>query len=264
MPNISDMVSKVNRYGFIQANNYKVIFSGIVGATDTIIGNSGIRADGREIWNNRMSLSCDSVTVPGRSLSTNDFKTIGVSRELPYERLFSGDISMTFLFGRDMYERLVFETWMDNIINPINNRFNYYDNFKATADIILYDGTESPVYKARIEELYPKEIGAVELSNESSETAKQTINFAFRSYHPINIEVDGGDMSSVPYGMNDSSVFEAINSDSPFKNIIGDRVQAWAENGISTLEKYADSGRVVDRKITRQIFGGDYDRPFMP
>ena len=51
---------------------------------------------------------------------------------------------------------------------------------------------------------------------------------------------------------------------SPFKNIIGDRVQAWAENGISTLEKYADSGRVVDRKITRQIFGGDYDRPFMP
>jgi len=199
MPRITDMISKVNNYGVVQANNYRVIFSGIAGQADTVVGVPGGRSN--NTFDSRMSLSCESVSIPGRSLSSNEFKTIGVGREMPYERLFSGDIEMTFLFGKDMQERKIFENWMDIIIDKNTNRFEYYNKYIANIDIIMFDETETPIYKIQVLEAYPKLIGPILLSNESSDLAKQSITFAFRSYTPIDVsESNGGMMSTQPSG----------------------------------------------------------------
>lgn len=249
MSNINDMVTKVNRFGVVRGNNYRVTFSGIVGNADSVIGTPS----GSE-YSSRMSLSCESVSLPGRSLSTNEFKTIGVAREIPYERLFSGDVSMTFLFGRDMLERKIFETWMDFITNPINNRFSYYNEYIAEASIVLYDESDNPVYKVRIDEIYPKEISPVELSNDSSEISKQTINFAFRSYTPINTAV-GGSESIIPEGLNNvSGALDAALANigvgqgiySAGRDFLGDIMRS-----VETVEKYADDGAVVDRNFIK-------------
>jgi len=259
MPNISDMVAKVNRYGVVRQNNYKVVFSGLVGQSDSIIGSpDGANGSSSNNFDTRMSLSCDSVSLPGRSLSTNEFKTIGIAREVPYQQLFSGDIAMTFVFGKDMFERKVFETWMDYIINPINNRFKYYDDYVATVDIVMFDLTESPIYKAHIEEIYPKEIGPIELSNTGSDLAKQTITFSFRKYVPMDVS-QGGFGSTVPSGFNNISGFlGGLNPDVGSSNI-GLDVLNWIDRGRSTYEKYADSGAVVNRELrnfdVKNIFG---------
>ena len=247
MPNISDMVAKVNKFGFIQSNNYRIIFSGIVGQADEVVGAPSTSG----AWNNRMSLSCDNITVPGRSLSTSEFKTIGISRELPYERLYSGDISMTFLFGRDMLERKIFETWMDFICNPVTNRFSYYDDYTATADIILYDTTESPVYKVRVDEIFPKEISSVDLNNDSSELAKQTITFSFRSYIPIDVSVEG-ESSTTPEGLHNNSAWQTFaNGLGPFDNVVGADILNWVNSSTSYYEKFAEGGRVVEKLVSR-------------
>ena len=246
MSNINDMITKVNRYGIVSGNNYRVNFNGIVGSADEVVG----VPSGTE-YSSRMSLSCESVSLPGRSLSTNEFKTIGVARELPYERLYSGDISMTFLFGKDMLERKIFETWMDYITNPINNRFAYYDEYIAEASIVIFDETDSPVYKVNISEIFPKEISSVDLSNDSSEISKQTVNFAFRSYTPINIAF--GSDSNIPDGLNnisgslDESLTQLGVGQGQFK--VGNDFLSSIIGPTETLQKYAEDGRVVDRKL---------------
>ena len=45
MPKITDMIGKVNRYGVVQANNYRVMFGGIVGIEDAVIGTPGGNLD---------------------------------------------------------------------------------------------------------------------------------------------------------------------------------------------------------------------------
>jgi hypothetical protein len=256
MANISEMISKVNRYGVVQQNNYKVVFSGLVGQSDAVIGSPG----GLNNFDTRMSLSCDSVSIPGRSLSTNEFKTIGVGREVPYQQLFSGDLAMTFVFGKDMFERKVFETWMDYIVNPVNNRFKYYDDYVATVDVVMFDSTESPVYKAHVEEVYPKEIGPIELSNSGSDLARQTVTFSFRKYVPIDVsEANGGFGSSVPSGFNNVSSFLGSLNPNIGSSNIGSDVLDWVERGRQTYERYADSGSVVKRKLknfnVKNMFG---------
>jgi hypothetical protein len=244
MSKITDMIGKVNRYGIVQANNYRVVFSGIAGAEDTVIGSPGgiVEGSGKNNFNTRMSLSCESVTLPGRSLSTNPFKTIGIGIEVPYERLYSGDIEMTFLFGRDMQERKIFEKWMDKIINPNNNRFSYYNSYIADIDIIMFDESDEPIYKARIEEAYPKEIGAVALSNESSDLARQSITFSFKKYHPIDVSEEMGGMSSTePSGLSGR-----ISNDT--WNQIGSDFIGWLKRGTSTIEKYGHDGKVISRE----------------
>lgn len=248
MPKITDMIGKVNRYGIVQANNYRVVFGGIVGIEDTVIGTPGGNLEdsgsGKNNFNTRMSLSCESVSMPGRSLSTNPFKTIGVGIEVPYERLYSGDLEMTFLFGRDMQERKVFEKWMDNIINPDNNRFAYYKDYISDIDIIMFDEADKPIYKARIEEAYPKEIGAVSLSNDSSDLARQSITFSFKKYYPVDVSEEQGGMSSTePSGLNGRiSNLNSIGTD--FNG------NGWMKRGTSTIENYGHDGKVISRYIS--------------
>jgi len=236
------MISKINRYGYVCANNYRVVFSGIAGIGDQVIGSpagSSI-SDGTDkkkgLFDTRLSLSCESVTLPGRSLATNEFKTIGIGIEVPYERLFGGDIEMTFIFGKDMQERKIFESWMNTIISNTNNRFGYYDNYVAQADIILFDETDNPVYKSKIEEIYPKEIGAISLSNESSDLARQSITFSYKKYTPIDISLSNPSMS-------DTTPISRTNEEVIHRNI-QEKTTLHTHTKIKGGEKYAHDGAV--------------------
>ncbi len=266
---VTDMISKINRFGTVKGNKYKVIFGGIVGNADSVMGNLGVPLGGdlgttiresnleianpnitgkaspiiSDAFNSRFSLSCDSVNMPGRGLATSNHKTIGPSREMPYSRTYGGDVSMDFLLGKDMLERKTFETWLDKISNPKNNRFEYYDKYVCNCDILMFDELGTPVYKCRLEEVYPKEVGGIQLSNEGSDMAKQNVTLHYRKYVPMNL--DFGELSDVSDGLNSAS-----NTSRQFLDALGiddggaiDQLTRSRE----TFEKYGDDGRVVNK-----------------
>ena len=275
---VTDMISKISRFGTVKGNKYKVIFGGMVGNADSVMGKIGIPLGGdlatairgsnleianpditgkfspiiSDAFNSRFSLSCDSVNMPGRSMATSNFKTIGPSREMPYGKVYGGDISMTFLLGQDRLERKIFETWMDSISNPKNNRFKYYDDYVCNCDILMFDELGTPVYKSRLVEVYPKEVGAIQLSNEGGDMAKQNVTLHYRKYIPINL--DFGELSDVYDGLNSAS-----HTSRQFMDALGvddggvlDQLTRVRE----TFEKYGDDGRVVSKSFKSVGLGG--------
>lgn len=145
-----------------------------------------------DIISNNLNINdiwAESVTIPGRSIATQERRTFGPQREMPYERLYSGDLDITFMFsaaigggGKQIRSKL--ESWMDEIINPETNVINSaYENYTGSIKISVDypDGAEA--WQIEVDEVYPKTISPVQLGyGINDEYLKQSVSFAFREY----------------------------------------------------------------------------------
>lgn len=121
----------------------------------------------------------EAVTFPGRSLSTIQRRHHGPQRDVPYERLFSGDMEITFLWPRDNgVVRTAYEQWMDKAIpstNIVKNRSEYTGTMKIEI--------ETGGLTITVNEVFPKLINPVTLGwNMNDEYLKQVITFSFFDY----------------------------------------------------------------------------------
>lgn len=130
------------------------------------------------------NIYADSVTIPGRSIATQERRTFGPQREMPYERLFAGDLDITFVFGMNDMIRTHIETWMDVVIpdtNIINREWNdYTGTIKISVDS---PQDNSPAWTCEVMEAYPKTVSPVQLGyGMQNDYLKQSVSFAFREY----------------------------------------------------------------------------------
>lgn len=131
-----------------------------------------------------MSLRCDSVTIPGRALSTVPFRIYGPARNIPYEQIYSGEINLSFMVSEDLRERNFFEIWMAGISNLSNYKMQFYDDYVSTMeiDVLSRDNDESR-FTFTIEEVYPKAIGDLQVAyDKDNEFLRQDITMSFRKY----------------------------------------------------------------------------------
>jgi len=133
-----------------------------------------------------LTLRCNSVSIPGRSLTTQNYRFYGPQRQMPYEPLYSGDMNITYILSSDLRERIFFETWLDGICNPQNYKFSFYEEYITNMQIRMLDKTDTVVYTAILEEVYPKQVGEIMMGYEKdNEMATQDIILAYRKYTPI-------------------------------------------------------------------------------
>ena len=132
----------------------------------------------------------ESLNLPGRGLATLQRKVWGPQIDMPYERIFPGEIELTFALTADGVHkhRTIFSQWMDAIISPSDgsiepNRSDY------TGQIQIYLQTEKGSFENRtplvlnFTEVFPKGINPLPLSYASNnEYIRQTIAFSFRDY----------------------------------------------------------------------------------
>ena len=136
------------------------------------------------------NLMAETITLPGRSLATLPRRTFGPQREVAYERLFSGDLDIGFVFKEDNPIRYELEAWMDEIIDPDTNQLNP-DYFGYVGTIIIKLERASTAgrfvllssFEMEILEAYPKTINPIQLGyNMNDDYVRQTVSFAFRDY----------------------------------------------------------------------------------
>ena len=219
MPRVADLVSRIQRYGHLPANNWKITFGKVspgeaaagmytigeipVESTDAgsrpMMGPPAPRDLAPEptqprtmqTYYNRMSLSCDSINVPGRSIASIVDGAIGVGAEQPYARMYEGDLTVVMIIGKEAWERKIFEEWMDEIAHPKSGKISYYKDYVCDAHLTLFDRQDKPKYKIIFEELYPKMVSPIQLSNETPDLIRQQIDFAYRLYRPVNLGANG-------------------------------------------------------------------------
>jgi len=264
MPRVADLVSRIQKYGNLPANNWKITFGKVstdeaskgMYVTSNVVMPEG---DTRQTYYNRMSLSCDSINVPGRSIASIVDGAIGVGAEQPYTRLYEGDLTVVMIIGREAYERKIFEDWMDQISHPRSGRLSYYKDYTCDAELTLYDKQDIPRYKVIFEEVYPKMVSPIQLSNETPDVIRQQLDFAYRLYRPVDLNATSATSDGVPDEF--STELAGLHTEHPLFGLINKGYDA-ASDGLSALgsalgwfgnqettESYAVNGRVLDLTI---------------
>ena len=138
-------------------------------------------------------LWAEAITIPGRRLATQERRTFGPQRDMPYERLYSGDLDVTFMFSRAVgpghqHPRTLLEDWMDEVINKDTNVITTdYSSYTGTINISLDDPAGAGGgWEIEVLEVYPKTMSPVQLGwAMNDEYVKQSVSFAFREYEIV-------------------------------------------------------------------------------
>ena len=172
--NISEMVNTITQSGLAFSNRYELLF-GIPRA----FGNVNIQ----QVKN--MSIRCDSVTIPGRSLSTTPYRFYGPARNMPYEPIYAGELNLSVILSTDMRERKFFEDWTNSICSPSNYKFGYYDDYVTSLVVTVLSKDDVPTYTVNVEEVYPKSMGDLQMGyDKDNDYLRQDITLSFRKYTP--------------------------------------------------------------------------------
>jgi hypothetical protein len=83
----------------------------------------------------RLTINCEECFFPSKSIFTADVRHYGNGYKYPYSQEYSNEITMIFRVGADMYEKRVFEEWMDKIIDRKTMNHEYYDNYTTQIGI---------------------------------------------------------------------------------------------------------------------------------
>jgi len=169
---IDSLISSISNYKLSYPFKYEISFIG----------------ESSSVKNLRLAISCESITLPGKSIATQQIKMHGPVHDIPYEASFAGDLDVTFKLSGDLFERNYFETWQDKVINPNTNNLNYMSEYALGMEITQLDMEDNPVYRCVIEDVWPKTIAPVALGDETTGNNKQQIGFSYRKWRVKNVD----------------------------------------------------------------------------
>ena len=131
-----------------------------------------------------ISMLCDSVSIPGKQISTIDYQAQKQAIKIPYGTLHD-DVSLTFLLTNDYYMKSMFDQWINNIVNTDTYGVAYKKDIVTDVIIQQLDEQDVPIYGVKLEGAFPVTMSEVALSNEStSQIQKLNVSFAYDKYVP--------------------------------------------------------------------------------
>lgn len=126
---------------------------------------------------------CESAELPPRSLQTIQNKIYGPARTIAYGSSYI-DTTMTFICtSNGLKEKRFFDSWQDNINNPIGYDVKYYDQYTRDITLTMYNDYNEEIYKCTFKEAFPTMVGSISLSSGAqNETARLSVTFAFHRW----------------------------------------------------------------------------------
>jgi len=172
---VQNIVASLNKTGVAKSSHFEVQITGL--------GDSDLERD--------MMFRCDTAELPGRTVTSAEYKIYGHVRKIPYGSLV-GDINLEFLLSEDMREKEYFEKWINTIsgtnsFGSSNGTYNieYYDTITGVVNIRQYGeaGQLSSVHT--LLEAYPVAINPVTMNWQSEDVAKLSVTMAYRDYKVV-------------------------------------------------------------------------------
>jgi hypothetical protein len=130
-----------------------------------------------------ISILCDSVTLPGRQISTTEVQTNLLAVKTPYNYI-NDDVQMSFHITNDHFMKKYFEKWFNSMFDRSKMTMKYRSQY--TTDIIIQqlDQRDVPVYTVTLRNAYPTTITSYELTNSGeNQTQKLQITFAYEDWN---------------------------------------------------------------------------------
>ena len=143
-----------------------------------------------------ISLRCESVTLPGRTLNTLDDTNIyGPVRQIVDGVTYAEDITMMFQSSSGLAERAFFEDWQRQAFNDKTWNVNYHKDYVNIVEIYLLDRKDTRRYGIKLFDAFPKTIGAIDLNYSSNnEIIKTPVTFSFRYWDTLATNRQSGNL----------------------------------------------------------------------
>jgi hypothetical protein len=129
-----------------------------------------------------VSILCDSVTLPGRQISTSEVQTNLLSVKTPYTYI-NDDVTMSFHITNDHFMKKFFENWFNRMFDRKKMTMKYRSQFTTDVIIQQLDQRDVPVYTVTLKNAFPTSITSYELTNSGeNQTQKQTITLSYEDW----------------------------------------------------------------------------------
>ena len=154
-----------------------------------------------------------SAEIPGRTLSTTEYRVYGPLRKMAYAATYT-DTRIEFLCTQGLEEKMFFEEWQHKVVGThshqptahtsavgtgLQHNVGYYRDYaKGTIEIQLHtDYGPKSINVHKFHEVYPIGIAPMAVSWDSTELLKLAVTFAFHDYtvtdYPPLTDDDFGD-----------------------------------------------------------------------
>lgn len=164
----------------------------------------------------------NSVTVPGRRITTSTVRDIGAPRKFATDTAF-GDTQIEFIVTKDMYHRAFFENWMQFTATDAENRAGFYDEYTTDLIITKWETGTNIVYRhpargkrpesfSRLNRssavwymygAFPYDMSELTFNNGPTELVKLNISFHFERYR---FDTIGG--PGIKFGANKDKIID--------------------------------------------------------
>ena len=153
--------------GLARGNRFKVNFSG---------GIPGWSGDA-----DHLSIMCDSVKMPTRTILTTDYSLHRHAIKVPTGYT-EEDVDITFNLTQNYLAKKALDSWTSKIIDTSTYRLNYSSEYRRDITIEQLDTSDAVIYTAKLKEAYPYQVSSVEFSNESADLLQISATFAYASF----------------------------------------------------------------------------------
>ena len=179
--------------GYAQPNRFEVIIASppkLGGGGQENVA-AGFRPSAEQT--RKISLRCESVQLPGRTLSSSpDNNIYGPTREIVEGVTYAEDLNMVFQASSGLDDRVFFEFWQRQTFDEQTWNIGYYKDYVADIDIYLLDKNDQRRYGLKIHEAFPKTITATDLNyGTNNEIIKIAVSFSFRYWTALNADQQG-------------------------------------------------------------------------
>ena len=143
---------------------------------------------------------CEAVSIPTRSLSTQDHQIYGAPQKMPYTSGYT-EAAFSFYLTESFAQRKLFEAWQNMIIDPNSGNVGFFDDYSCTIEIKKFSRTasdpnvSSPDHSVRLINAFPSIVGEVQLSHAGgNEILKQPVTFVYEKW--LSGSVGGANFAS--------------------------------------------------------------------
>ena len=140
-----------------------------------------------------MFLLCQSCTMPGKRISTTEATHNHNLSKKPYSAA-TDEVTMTFLLTNDYYIKKYFDMWQEMIIDTSGHHYKAFYKNEYCSDVTIQQLSNSndiiPGYTIKLENAYPIQVGAVELSNTNEGLMEVSITWEYDNFRSVGL-IDG-------------------------------------------------------------------------
>ena len=130
-----------------------------------------------------LSLFVEDAMIPGLLLGTRPFRANNLNEQRASGIDFGGDsLTLTFLVDTTWAAKDFFGDWMRGIVNKRTREIAFPNAYYGSLTISALDNQDNVVAKWKLEDVFPRSIAPVQMSNSNTQPVRLPVTFAYKRW----------------------------------------------------------------------------------